>query len=109
MNLNVSYKRDDLLAMRSVNATKQFRVGGEHVLVFGDDVGLDYFGTSPQETAEWAWAPLPVYVVQVPFNVLGACEGFVALYTRMLLRTRAASRASTFAAAAGPLNNFMPS
>jgi hypothetical protein len=77
--------------------------------VFGDDMGLDFFGTSPQETAEWAWAPLPVYVSQVPFEVLGAGEAFVALYTSMLLHSRAAAHASTFAAVLGSLDNFTPS
>lgn len=96
--------------MQSVDAKKQFRVGGKYVLVFGDDVGLNFFRTSPQVTAaERAWLPFPVYVFQVPFDVLGTCEAFVASYTRMLLHTRAAARAAsgTFTAA-GSSNNFMP-
>lgn len=73
-------------------------------------MSLDFVRTSPLENAKWASAPWPVDVPYVPVELLDPFEASIlALYTRVVLHTRVASRASTFAAAAGSFDKFMPS
>ena len=71
----------------------------------GHDVSLNFIGASPSKIAEWALAPWLVYVLQVPLELLGSYEVFIAICTGRA--NPAAGRAGTFSAASCTLNNYM--
>ena len=49
--------------------------------MFGHEVSFDVTGTSPNEVAERASTPEPVFVLYVSFELLGASKVFLAIYT----------------------------
>jgi hypothetical protein len=71
--------------------------------VVGYDVTLDFIGTRPCETAEWASASWLVYVPQVPLQLLGPYKVSIAVCTG---RSHPAARGSTFAGAPRALNGY---
>jgi len=69
------------------------------------EVSLDGAGTSPLVIAERASTPLPVYVLPVPGELLGPCEGLAAFCTVIPCPTVH----NTAAVVLNALNSYMPS
>lgn len=55
------YERDYLPAAHRLDVSQI--MGGKNVLVLGEDVSLDFMGSSPQEIAKWALASWLMYIL----------------------------------------------